>query len=99
MRHGNNRRHDAALQRLFLDIVIPSASIGVMNRKLLNRGILVEVEAFGGERLTRRIVEIRDETVYICREDEWNKAIEERREPATVGFNKRFITKTLGHGL
>jgi hypothetical protein len=57
----------------------------------MKRGCLVEATAYKGEILKRRIVEIQEETVYICREDEWQKAIDERREPESVGFNRRNV--------
>jgi hypothetical protein len=66
-----------------------------MSHNTIKIGSLVEVSAYGGETLRRRVVEIRDETVYICRNDEWDIAKRERRDPQTVGFNRRFVLRVL----
>jgi hypothetical protein len=46
----------------------------------------VKLLAFGHEVITRRVVEVRPGVVYVCREDEYERAARERREPITVGF-------------
>jgi hypothetical protein len=62
-----------------------------MDDNQLKIGCLVEVTAYKGEILKRRVVEIQGQTVYICREDEWQKATEERRDPESVGFNRQYV--------
>jgi hypothetical protein len=62
----------------------------------LKIGGLVEATAFRGEILRRRVVEIVNQTVYICREDEWQKAAEERREPEAVGFKMQNVRPVAG---
>jgi len=49
-------------------------------------GTTVKLLAFGNEVITRRVVEVRPGVVYVCREDEYERAARERREPITVGF-------------
>lgn len=70
-----------------------------MDYKLLKTGVLVEVEAFGKEVLQRRVVEVVEDTVYVCREEEWKIAKTERREPVAVGFNKRFVVNIFDSSL
>lgn len=67
-----------------------------MTDNQLKTGCLVEVTAFKGEVLKRRVVEISDSTVYVCREDEWQAATEQKREPESVGFNRRFLIRVVG---
>jgi hypothetical protein len=57
----------------------------------LKKGSLVEATAYKGELLKRRVVEIRGETIYICREEEWVKATQEGREPEAVGFKRQSV--------
>lgn len=49
-------------------------------------GSTVRLLAYGNEVITRRVVEVRPGVVYVCREDEYERAVRERREPVTVGF-------------
>lgn len=51
-------------------------------------GNLVKVRVYGGEVVTRRVVAVSDERVLICREDEYEAAQREGREPVSVGFRK-----------
>ncbi|MBZ5664943.1 MAG: hypothetical protein LAO30_10100, partial [Acidobacteriia bacterium] len=78
-----------------LDILYLPNRIAVMSRNILNIGSLIEVSAFGGERLERRVVEVCGETVYIFRDDEWETAKLEHRESQTIGFNRRFVIRVL----
>lgn len=62
-----------------------------MDSNTFKAGDLVEAIAFGGKTILRRVVEIADNTIYICREDEWQAAKSEGREPECVGFNRQFV--------
>lgn len=49
-------------------------------------GDIVRVRAYGGEILSRRVVNADAVTVVVCNEVEYASALEERREPAGIGF-------------
>ena len=66
-----------------------------MEAKLLKIGCLIEAEAFRGERIERRVVEISGDNVYICRDEEWREAQLHRREPECVGFKQRSILRLI----
>jgi hypothetical protein len=66
-----------------------------MDANRLKAGCLVEVLAFGGEVLERRVVEIIGDTVYICKAEEWKEAKTRGREPSCVGFNQKFVIRQL----
>jgi hypothetical protein len=51
----------------------------------------VKLRAYGGQEIVRRVVDQRKETVYVCTENEYQKANQEKREPVSVGFNVRFV--------
>ncbi len=57
----------------------------------MERGGWVRLRAYGGEVITRRVVEIDDEMIAVCRDDEYQAAEREGREPITVAFWKEDI--------
>jgi len=57
-----------------------------METNSLKIGMIIEVSAFRGARLKRRVVEIIDRTIYVCKEEEWESAKQQNREPTAVGF-------------
>ena len=57
-----------------------------MQPKSLKVGQLIEVVDFYGETLTRKAVEISDDTVYICTVEESDAAQKSGRDPICVGF-------------
>ena len=57
----------------------------------LSRGQLVTVVAYGGEKLTRRVVSDCRRTVVICTEQEFHKAQQENREPDGIGFPRKDV--------
>jgi hypothetical protein len=57
----------------------------------MKTGDLVKAQTFSGTTVTRKVVEIKEDTVYLCTEAEWLSAEKERREPICVGFNKRYV--------
>jgi len=54
-------------------------------------GELVNVETLSDGFVTRRIVEIRGKTIYICTDAEWQRAIAEKRKPECAGFNQKYV--------
>jgi hypothetical protein len=59
----------------------------------MERGAWVQVRAFGGEILARRVVEVDGDTIAICRDEEYQTAQREGREPITVGFPRSAIVE------
>jgi len=57
----------------------------------MKRGDLVQAETFSQGVVVRRVVEILQHIVYICREDEWESALKEGREPEGAGFNIKYV--------
>lgn len=55
-------------------------------KQQLERGQVVTAKAYGGERITRRVVRDLGRTVVICSEAEYQSATQEGREPDGVGF-------------
>lgn len=53
----------------------------------LKPGDTVRVRAYKGEILTRRVVEVRGHVVFVCREEEYQAAQREKREPNCIGFH------------
>ena len=55
------------------------------------RGQLVAVEeAFAGQQV-KRVVDWDENYIFVCREEEYLKAKEERREPSAIGFQRVFV--------
>ena len=59
-------------------------------------GDLVKVKTFSGEIVQRKVVEVIENTVYICTQAEWDKARSEQREPECAGFDRQFVVRTSG---
>jgi hypothetical protein len=55
-------------------------------------GQVVNVQTYGGERVTRRVVSDLGRTVIVCIEDEFQQAKRESREPDGVGFPRRDVS-------
>ena len=66
------------------------ATLLAMNKEL-SRGQLVTAVAYGGERLTRRVVSDLGRTVVICTEEEFHRAEQEKRTPDGVGFPRKDV--------
>lgn len=49
-------------------------------------GTIVEVNAYGGEVLKRRVVDDLGKTIVVCNEAEFQKALKEKRQPSGIGF-------------
>jgi len=57
----------------------------------LKTGDLVKVETFSDGIADRRVVDAKEDTVYVCTEKEWLSARKENREPICAGLNKRYV--------
>jgi hypothetical protein len=53
---------------------------------------MVQVKAWRGETLTRRVVSVRGETVAVCCEEEYQAARSEGRQPSAIGFQLKDVT-------
>jgi len=53
----------------------------------IEAGALVKVKAWGGVKLTRRVVSVREDTVAVCSDEEYEAAKKEGRKPTAIGFN------------
>lgn len=57
----------------------------------MRKGQQVSVmEAFSGQQL-KRVVDWDNGYVFVCREEEYEKAKKEQREPNTIGFPMEFV--------
>jgi hypothetical protein len=81
----------AIIARVFLQIPINSYSMVYLGGKLMKKGDLVMARTHSDGVVTRRVVEVTPKTVYICREEEWQAALGEKREPQSVGFKREFV--------
>ena len=59
----------------------------------MKKGDLVNVQTISDGFVERRIVEIVKDTVYICTDEEWRLASDDKREPSCAGFNKEFVSE------
>lgn len=57
----------------------------------MERGQVVDVVAYGGVVIRRRLVSCSASTAAVCREEEYRAAAQEGREPVCVGFPIEFI--------
>lgn len=61
----------------------------------MKRGLRVEVaDAFVNKRVMR-VDEVIGNTVYVCREDEFEVAKREKRDPISTGVSTEFILRVL----
>jgi hypothetical protein len=58
----------------------------------MKRGEIVRVTEYGGQQVQRRVVTCLDRTVVVCNEEEYRRAVKERREPEGVGFPRDSVT-------
>jgi hypothetical protein len=82
-------RGKVGLRRVFLTVLFDMGRIGRMEP--LKRGQIVEVEAYGGEWLKRRVVSDLGDTVIVSAEKEFQAAVDGEREPEGVGFPRRDV--------
>jgi hypothetical protein len=76
----------------FWRFVSSPGTLRAMTDKPLKIGGLAEAVAFRGQKIIRRVVEISNETVYLCLESEWKSANKEGREPQCVGFPRKDVS-------
>ena len=57
----------------------------------MREGDLVRVRAYGGEQVMRRLVAVRGDILLICRDEEYEAAQREGRQPLCIGFHKEDI--------
>jgi hypothetical protein len=62
-----------------------------MKKPRLEVGSQVKVRAWGGTVLLRRIVSVREDTVAVCCEEEYQAAKKEGRRPSAIGFKIRSV--------
>jgi hypothetical protein len=61
-------------------------------------GDTVQVKAWGGETLIRRVVSVRGDTVAVCCEEEYQAARSEGRVPTAIGFKLKDVTPLARNG-
>ena len=54
-------------------------------------GDLIRLRAYGDKVIVRRVVHIEDGVVVICRDEEYQAAQREGRQPVAVGFHKKYV--------
>jgi hypothetical protein len=52
----------------------------------LQNGDLIKVKTYGGQVVARRVVDVREQTVLITTDEEYEAATKEQREPICLGF-------------
>ncbi len=52
----------------------------------MKQGDVIQLRAYGGKKISRRVVATEEMMVYVTKEEEYQKAKEEGREPVSVGF-------------
>ncbi len=63
------------------------------SNKTLSRGTEVTVIAFGDKRLRRRVWEDAGEGVWVCKEEEYQRAIHEHDEANCSGFPREYVVE------
>lgn len=66
-----------------------------MGVTIMQKGDLIRVRAFGGKELIRRLIEVKDSVVLICKEEEYLAAQKEGREPTCVGFHIEDVIESM----
>lgn len=69
-----------------------------MSNRVLNRGDIVTVIAFGGRKLHRRVWEDIGDVILICTEEEYQRALRFKDEATCSGFPKDTIVEVHGKG-
>jgi hypothetical protein len=57
----------------------------------MKTGDLVKAQVFPRGTVVRKVVEIKEDTIYLCTEEECLSARKENREPTCAGFNMRYV--------
>ncbi len=61
----------------------------------INNGSLVQVRVYGGQVVTRRLVEVRGQIALISTDEECESAAREQREPICIGFPLSDVVKVV----
>ena len=59
----------------------------------MRRGERVVIIQYGGRELLRRVIADRGELIDVCNEEEYKKALVERRRPHGIGFRRDAVTQ------
>lgn len=62
----------------------------------MQSGDKVQLRAYGGSEITRRVVAVSGNTLLVCLEEEYRRAKKEGREPVCVGFPKEALVRARG---
>lgn len=62
-------------------------------------GQMVKLRAYGGEELVRVVVQLHNDTVVVCRPEEYENARLQGREPIGVGFHLKDVISKSGEKL
>ncbi len=54
-------------------------------------GQMVKLRAYGNEVITRRLIRLNKDIVVVCRSEEYEAALREKREPVSVGFHMKDV--------
>jgi hypothetical protein len=90
-RHNANRSMPHC-RDIFTDFLVRWDSMAKSEAMTMKSGDLVIAETVSEGFVSRRIVEVDGDTIYICTEAEWLSAKKDNREPLCVGFNQRYVS-------
>lgn len=54
-------------------------------------GQMIKLKAYGNEIITRRLVRLDKDIVIVCKPEEYEAALREKREPVSVGFHTKDV--------
>jgi hypothetical protein len=54
-------------------------------------GDVVKLRAYGSQEIERRVVEANEDVVLVCRNEEYEEAMRQGRQPLCVGFPKKAV--------
>ena len=57
----------------------------------ITEGARVRLAAYGGEEIVRRVVDIQQDVIMVCKEEEFERAKAEGRRPVAVGFQHQYV--------
>ena len=57
----------------------------------MNVGQIVRLRTYGNKEVAMRLLRQDKETLIVCQPEEYERAINEKREPRSVGFHKKYL--------
>jgi hypothetical protein len=75
---------------LFLQVPYDIGKLALGGRTM-DRGQMVQVTEYGGNKLIRRVIADKGEVIVICNEQEFRNALREKREPNGIGFPRKSV--------